>query len=96
MYFPEPKVPGYTGMYSLLNVSLAYFILITSSFIAVMSQQELTQRILNRERDAYIEVRNTIWPYYLETLEKHGIIERHPTDHHKIRIIDFSDGRLGS
>lgn len=58
--------------------------------------QELTQRIQNRERDAYIEVRNSIWPYYVETLERHGIVERHPTDHLKIRIIDFSDGRLGS
>lgn len=58
--------------------------------------QELTQRLQNRERDAYIEIQNRIWPYYLDTLERHGIIERHSSDHDKIRIIDFSDGRLGS
>ncbi|EFX70239.1 hypothetical protein DAPPUDRAFT_300541 [Daphnia pulex] len=73
-YFPEPEIPGFTGIYSLFN--------------------ELTKRLINGERDAYAEVKNT-WPYYLETLEANGIIECHPTDRSKIRIIDFSDGRLG-
>jgi hypothetical protein len=28
-------------------------------------------------------------------LEANGIIEYHPTDRSKVRVIDFSDGRLG-
>ena len=58
--------------------------------------QELTQRLQNRERDTYVTLTTSIWSYYVDTLERHGIIERHPTDKTKIRIIDFSDGRLGS
>ncbi|EFX68125.1 hypothetical protein DAPPUDRAFT_330421 [Daphnia pulex] len=56
--------------------------------------KNLTKRLLDGERDAYVEVQNT-WPYYLATLEANGIIEYHPTDRSKVRVVDFSDGRLG-
>lgn len=58
--------------------------------------KELTAKLQSRERDTYVEVTDAIWHTYVNTLERHGIIERHPTDKSKIRIIDFSDGRLGS
>jgi len=56
---------------------------------------DLTKRLQNRDRDTYIKLTNSVWPYYIEVLERSGIIERNPTDKLKIRIVDFSDGRLG-
>jgi len=74
-YYPNPRVPGYIGMYKLLT--------------------DLSRPLENRDRDTYMTVTNAIWPYYVEVLERSGIIERNPTDKQKIRIVDFSDGRLG-
>ncbi|XP_057377974.1 centromere protein K-like [Daphnia carinata] len=55
----------------------------------------LMKPLKRRRRSTYIRVKNSVWPYYLEILETNGIIEYHPVDKGKIRLVDFSNGQLG-
>ncbi|KAI9552258.1 hypothetical protein GHT06_022620 [Daphnia sinensis] len=57
--------------------------------------QHLMKPLRLRRRSTYIRVKDSVWPYYLEILETNGIIEYHPVDKSKIRLVDFSDGQLG-
>lgn len=59
------------------------------------SFQHLVKPLRLRRRSTYIRVKDSIWPYFLEMLESYGIIEHHPVDKGKIRLVDFSDGHLG-
>ena len=91
-------------MYSLLTASFCppflYFHLVLSyldlQYVIYFFCQDLTRPLQLGKRDTYIEVTSSVWPYFLEILEANGIVERHPTDKKRIRIIDFSDGQFGS
>jgi len=46
-------------------------------------------KCLETPNDAYIDIDDTLWPPYTEMLLRSGLVQRHPTDLHRIRLTPF-------